>query len=142
MDSVISDSEIIPWDVMLPAVAQGAIGIQCRSDDSRAFQYLAPLNSPDTLACVECERSFLRTLDGNCRTPIAAQAVIHADDGLIHFQGFISKPNGRDIIRVSRVGAAGDALAIGLDAGQEVRTIAGPRYHEYGEAFMAATAKT
>ena len=139
MDSIIAESEVIPWDVMLPAVAQGAIGIQCRSDDQQALRYSLGLNHLDTWACVECERSFLRTLDGNCRTPIAGQAIIHSD-GKIHFQGMISKPNGQDIIRVSRTGDVSDAIQIGLDAGAEVRHIAGPRYHEYGEAFLAATA--
>jgi len=53
----------------------GAIGIQCRSDDPRSLAYLAALNHPDTKAAVDCERSFLAVLDGNCRTPIAGKGM-------------------------------------------------------------------
>jgi hydroxymethylbilane synthase len=69
-------TSILGWDEMLPAVAQGAIGIQCRSDDERAHRYIEALNCLDTKKCVDTERAFLAALDGNCRTPIAGQAVI------------------------------------------------------------------
>jgi len=62
MEDVIAESQIIGWDEMLPAVAQGAIGIQCRSDDSKALAYLAKLNHAETKAAVDCERAFLKTL--------------------------------------------------------------------------------
>lgn len=61
---------------MLPAVAQGAIGIQCRANDVKMLRYLASLNCEDTKRCVDCERAFLAVLDGNCRTPIAGHAKI------------------------------------------------------------------
>lgn len=61
---------------MLPAVAQGAIGIQCRKNDVKMLRYLAALNCEDTKRCVDCERAFLAVLDGNCRTPIAGHARI------------------------------------------------------------------
>ncbi len=62
MDEVINEGQIIGWDEMLPAVAQGAIGIQCRSDDKQALSYLAALNHQETKLAVDCERSFLRVL--------------------------------------------------------------------------------
>lgn len=62
MEEIIAESQIIGWDDMLPAVAQGAIGIQCRSDDARALAYLAKLNHIETKATVDCERAFLKTL--------------------------------------------------------------------------------
>jgi len=71
MTDVVSTSQTITWDEMLPAVAQGAIGIQCRSDDAQALKYLAALNHAPTKAAVDCERAFLAELDGNGRTPIA-----------------------------------------------------------------------
>lgn len=135
MDEVIADSQTIGWDEMLPAVAQGAIGIQCRTDDSKALAYLAALNHANTKTAVDCERAFLKTLDGNCRTPIAGQAKIV--DGKLHFRGLISKPDGTDMIAVSRVGEISEAEAIGHDAGDEVKTIAGAKFKEYGEAFNA-----
>lgn len=132
MDDVIANSQIVTWDDMLPAVAQGAIGIQCRSDDQRALDILAKLNHPDTHSCVNCEREFLRVLDGNCRTPIAGQAKII--DGKINFRGMISMPDGTRMIKVERIGEVADAEAIGNDAAQEIRKIAGDKFHEYGEA--------
>ncbi len=121
---------------MLPAVAQGAIGIQCRADDSKALHYLAKLSHADTKVAVDCERAFLRGLDGNCRTPIAGQAVVR--NGHLEFQGFISMPNGSKMIRVSRTGAVADAERIGADAAQEIRSIAGASFEDYGAAVTAA----
>ncbi|CAA0835559.1 Porphobilinogen deaminase- chloroplastic [Striga hermonthica] len=62
---------VLPIDDMLPAVAQGAIGIACRSNDDKMATYLASLNHEDTRLAVVCERAFLEKLDGSCRTPIA-----------------------------------------------------------------------
>jgi hydroxymethylbilane synthase len=135
MEEVIGESQTIGWEEMLPAVAQGAIGIQCRSDDAKMLGYLAGLNHAATKSAVDCERAFLKTLDGNCRTPIAGQAKIV--DGKLHFRGLISKPDGTDMIAVSRVGEVSEAEAIGEDAGAEIKTIAGPKFKEYGEAFTA-----
>lgn len=111
MNEVIGQSQIITWDEMLPAVAQGAIGIQCRSDDTKALKYLAALNHKDTKTAIDCERSFLATLDGNCRTPIAGQAKII--DGKLHFRGLISKPDGTEMIKVTKIGNPEDAVKIG-----------------------------
>ena len=74
MDSCVTS--ILDWDQMLPAVAQNAIGIQCRSDNSRSLKYISALNNPYTKACVKCKRAFLEALDGNCKTSIAGQARI------------------------------------------------------------------
>jgi len=68
-------TKVLEWDTMLPAVAQGAIGIQCREGDERILRYLDALNCKDTKTAVDCERAFLAALDGNCRTPIAGQAI-------------------------------------------------------------------
>ena len=140
MHDLIEQSQIVNWDEMLPAVAQGAIGIQCRSDDQRIRKYLDALNHAETKACVDCERSFLARLDGNCRTPIAGQAKII--DGKIIFEGLISKPDGSDMIRVSKVGDVADAIFIGNEAGDEIRTIAGPRFIEYQQAVESAHSQT
>ena len=121
MDEVIGDSQIITWDDMLPAVAQGAIGIQCRSDDKQALEFLSKLNHPDTKTAVDCERAFLATLDGNCRTPIAGQAKVM--NGKLHFKGLISKPDGKEMIRVEKIGEIKDAVQIGIAAGEEIKKI-------------------
>jgi hydroxymethylbilane synthase len=136
MHDLVAQSQTIGWDEMLPAVAQGAIGIQCRSDDHNALSLLAALNHAVTKAAVDCERAFLATLDGNCRTPIAGQAKI-IDQQLV-FRGLISKPDGTDMLRVEMTGKVEDAEALGLAAGNEIRRLAGPRFHEYQEAFVQA----
>lgn len=139
MQDVISDSQVIGWDEMLPAVAQGAIGIQCRSDDSKMLEYLAGLNHADTKTAVDCERAFLATLDGNCRTPIAGQARIV--DGKLQFRGIISKPDGKDMIRVVQEGDPADAVKIGTAAGNEIKAIAGDKFSEYQEAVQVLEAE-
>jgi hydroxymethylbilane synthase len=130
MDSIIASSESIAWDVMLPAVAQGSIGLQCRSDDAKNLEYVKALNHPSSTVCVECERSFLRSLDGNCRTPIAGQAKI--TDGKLHFEGLICKPDGKDLKRVTKVGRIEDAVSIGVEAGEQIRAAVGGRLSDYG----------
>lgn len=134
MQDVISDAQVIGWDEMLPAVAQGAIGIQCRSEDTRMLQYLAALNHAPTKAAVDCERAFLARLDGNCRTPIAGQARLH--EGKLHFRGLISKPDGSDMIRVEMSGNPDAAVELGDAAGHEVRKIAGSTFADYQHAVQ------
>lgn len=121
---------------MLPAVAQGAIGIQCRAGDSKALRYLSALNHAHTKAAVDCERAFLRGLDGNCRTPIAGQAEVR--EGQVHFQGFISMPDGTQLIKALRSGAVEDAERIGAEAAQEIRAIAGDKFANYQTAVQLA----
>lgn len=110
-------TSVIPMSEMLPAVGQGAIGVQCRSDDAVALKYLDALNHPDTKSCVDCERSFLETLDGNCRTPIAGQAVIDSE-GVMRFRGILAKMDGSELHETTEQGAPSDAVNIGKRAGE------------------------
>jgi hydroxymethylbilane synthase len=121
-------TSVLDWDEMLPAVAQGAIGIQCRSDDERSLKYIDALNHPDTKTCVDCERAFLEALDGNCKTPIAGQARIV--DGKLLFRGLIAMPDGSEKFETSSEGSPADAHAIGLKAGQELKERAGDKFFE------------
>jgi hydroxymethylbilane synthase len=116
-------TSVLDWDEMLPAVAQGAIGIQCRSDDERSLKYIEALNHPDTLVCVNCERAFLEALDGNCKTPIAGQARIV--DGKIQFRGLIAMPDGSQKFTIESEGEIADAKKIGLAAGEALKAEAG-----------------
>lgn len=111
-------TQVIEMDDMLPAISQGAIGIQCRTSDEASLAYLAELNHPETKTCVDCERAFLAALDGNCRTPIAGQAKII--DGKIHFRGLIARPDGTDLFEVVREGPVADAVKIGDEAGKHL----------------------
>jgi hydroxymethylbilane synthase len=122
-------TSIIETDEMLPAVAQGAIGITCRTDDERAHIYLAALNHEMTVLRVSAERALLEVLDGSCRTPIAALAEIDNQGGL-SLRGLIAKPDGSEVLETGRSGAMADAEALGRDAGRELKDRAGPGFLE------------
>ena len=116
-------------DYMLPAVAQGAIGITCRADDEAAHKFLATLNCPQTMVRITAERAFLLTLDGSCRTPIAALAELDGDN--LSFRGLIVSTDGKTIHATTRQGKAADAEAMGRDAGEELKRIAGPGFFDH-----------
>lgn len=117
-------ANIIPAGEMLPAVAQGAIGIESRSDDAEIIRLLQPLNHPETEFRVRAERAFLAALDGSCRTPIAALAEIGQDGGLA-LRGQIVRPDGSELFEARRTGGVADAHSMGSDAGEELRRRAG-----------------
>lgn len=116
-------------DDMLPAVAQGAIGVTCRAGDARAHAYLAALNDAATMVRITAERAFLLTLDGSCRTPIAALAELDGD--ALSFRGLIVSPDGKAIHATTRRGKAADADAMGADAGRELIAAAGPGFFDF-----------
>lgn len=128
MDMVDKATSILETEDMLPAVAQGAIGITCRTGDSSMMRFLEKLNHKETKTCVDCERAFLAKLDGSCRTPIAGQAKIV--DGVLKFRGLVAKPNGSAVFEAEREGKPDDAIAIGTDAGAELK-------EKIGEDFFA-----
>ncbi|MBI2236517.1 MAG: hydroxymethylbilane synthase [Magnetospirillum sp.] len=111
---------------MLPAVAQGAIGITCRSDDAGAHRFLAALNDPVSNVRVAAERAFLTRLDGSCRTPIAALAELDGDR--LSFRGLIVSLDGVTVHATARTGTAADAAAMGTDAAEELLKVAGPGF--------------
>ena len=120
-----TETAILEVEEMLPAVAQGAIGIECRTGDRRVRDCLAPLNDPDTATCIAAERAMLAVLDGSCRTPIAGLAQLD-DTGSLHLRALVASPNGRLLFRAERTGDAGDAVALGADTGAELLARAGP----------------
>ena len=111
---------------MLPAVAQGAVGIEIRASDAKTAALLAPLNHAPSAICVAAERAFLAKLEGSCRTPIAGLARLSG--GRISFRGAILSPDGRECLETSREGAPADAAALGHDAGVELLGRAGPHF--------------
>ncbi len=111
---------ILEPNEMLPAVAQGALGIERRAGDDRVARYLAPLTDRASLLAVTAERAFLAALDGSCRTPIAALATLDGGDRL-HLDGLVAAPDGSRVARVARDGGAADAAALGRDAGAELK---------------------
>ncbi len=114
-------------DEVLPAVAQGAVGVTCRAGDVAAHERLKPLAHPATTLCVEAERAFLRVLDGSCRTPIAGLAEL-AEDGTVRFRGLIVRPDGSALLAVERHGPSTQATALAEDAAFELLKRAGPGF--------------
>jgi hydroxymethylbilane synthase len=111
---------------MLPAVAQGAIGVTVRESDAEIVNLLLLLNDPITAIAIDCERAFLAQLDGSCRTPIAGLAEVDGDT--IHFRGLVLRPDGTAWHEVEMTGDAGNASIIGSDAGQDLLVRAGPNF--------------
>lgn len=119
---------VLSVDEMLPAVGQGAIGITCREDDAAAEHWLLPLTHRKTFVRVTCERAFLRTLDGSCRTPIAGLAMLSDDGRELSFHGLIARPDGSEVLETTRRGPADQAEAMGRDAGEDLLSRAGPGF--------------
>ena len=110
---------VLSLDEFLPAVGQGIIAIEARADDSSTRALLDAVNHADTATVLAAERAFLAVLDGSCRTPIAGHATV--DAGRLHFRGLIAKPDGSEVFETRREGAKADAVALGADAGRELR---------------------
>jgi len=125
---------IIDSGEILPAVGQGAIGIEIRADDVRLRSLLAPLDHRPTTLCVTAERACLAELDGSCHTPIAAYAELSADGRGLRLRSLIALPDGSAVHRDEREGPAADPVALGRGAGQRLKAAAEPAF------FRIATA--
>ena len=113
-------TEVIAMDVMLPAVAQGAVGVQRRTGDARMARLAAAIDHRPTAIAVAAERALLAVLDGSCRTPIAGHAVEDAP-GRLSLRGLVASIDGKRLVAATRAGAPDDAIRIGADAGAELR---------------------
>ncbi len=120
------EDRAIPVEEMLPAVAQGAVGVECREDDEDVRALLAGLEDAPSAREVACERALLAALDGSCRTPIAGLARVEGDR--IELSALIATPDGTSVHRTRRTGSVGDAEALGRDAGAELRAAGGPGF--------------
>jgi hydroxymethylbilane synthase len=117
----------LPVDDMLPAIAQGAIGVEIRADDDATAHMLAAINHQETALAVAVERAFLAKLDGSCKTPIAGLAELAAVDRLV-FRGMLLTPDGRQCHATRREGRPETALAMAEDAAAELIGRAGPDF--------------
>ncbi len=95
----------------IPAVGQGALGIEISADRPDLIATLAPLNHPDTQVCVEAERGMSRTLAGSCTVPLGAYAVCEADS--IRITGFVASVDGKQMLVETAVGSRVNAEALG-----------------------------
>ncbi|MBY6154781.1 hydroxymethylbilane synthase [Vannielia litorea] len=113
----ISCQAVEPED-MLPAIAQGVIGIERRADDAEADRLLAPLRHAETHSRVAAERALLAGLDGSCETPIAGLATL--DGNTLTLRGEILRTDGSEVLTGSRTGPAEDAAEMGASLAEEL----------------------
>jgi hydroxymethylbilane synthase len=109
---------VIEPEQSLPAVGQGAVGIECRLDDERILQLLAPLNDRDTADRVRCERAMNITLNGGCQVPIGSYALLDGDE--LWLRALVGEPDGSKVVRVEKRGHRDDAEAMGVQAAEEL----------------------
>ena len=108
----------IPPEVILPAVGQGAVGIECREDDAETRELIDFLTDADTFTRVTAERAFNHRLEGGCQVPIAAFAIL--ENGELWLRGLVASLDGATIIRGERRGAPTEAAALGTSLAEEL----------------------
>jgi hydroxymethylbilane synthase len=119
-------TEILSPEVMLPAVGQGVLAVECRACDEKLRRLLEPLHDQASAACVAAERAMLAALDGSCRTPIAGLAELDGDRLVL--EGLLLKPDGNAEVRARCAGGIGEAESLGTELGGELRRRAGPGF--------------
>lgn len=103
-------TQVLPFDIMLPAPGQGALAVQCRAGDERVLRYLQPLEDPDARAATAAERAFLQALGGGCARPVAALGEVRA--GTLHLRGLYVAGEG-EAVRVRGEARPEEAVQLG-----------------------------
>jgi hydroxymethylbilane synthase len=109
-------TEILTTELMLPAVGQGALGIETRSADRETANLVASLDDAETRACVTAERALLHELEGGCQVPLGALARLEGDDLLL--EACVFSPDGADFVLREFRGSAKEADSVGKHLGQ------------------------
>lgn len=104
-------TQFLPTEIMLPAVGQGALGVQVRKNDAALAELCARLNHNTTAAEVTAERAYLQALGGGCRLPIAAYGLMEGKR--LTLEGLLASPNGAEVLRDKVWGEPGEAEALG-----------------------------
>ena len=112
-------TEILPPELMLPAVGQGALGIETRENDRQTSKFVASLNDAETRPCIEAERALLRELEGGCQVPLGAWARL--ENGALFIEACLLSPDGQDFLRDSQRGRPSDAERIGQQLGRALK---------------------
>lgn len=115
--------QLLEPEVMLPAVGQGALGIEFRSIDTEVKRILASIHHEETSICVRAERAFLFRLEGGCQVPIGAFAQLKEET--LELEGMVGNETGTDIIRMKRQGSADQPEALGTILGEEILAAGG-----------------
>ena len=131
-------SSRLDTDLCLPAGGQGAVGIECRSNDSDILALLQPLHHCDTACCVIAERAVNRRLQGGCQVPIACFAELNSDDQSIYLRGLVGSIDGKTLLETSINGLSSDADKLGealadkllaMGAGEILSAVMGNNYN-------------
>ncbi|HIJ59269.1 MAG TPA: hydroxymethylbilane synthase [Nitrospirae bacterium] len=113
-------TEILDEQISLPAVGQGAVGIETRIDDHFVNDLVKPLNDYYTNICVSAERAFLKRLEGGCQVPIASHGIISDNNNEITLHGLIGSINGDKIIKGSIKGSISESIALAIKLAEEL----------------------
>jgi len=115
-------------DEMLPAVGQGAIGLEIRADDARTRAWLDAISCAETTWRVTAERALLAELDGSCKTPIAGLAELHDDGKTLRLRGLVALPDGSRVHAAELSGPVDEAAALGKTLGERLKAAGGPEF--------------
>jgi hydroxymethylbilane synthase len=107
---------VLPSEAMLPAAAQGIVGVTVRANDTVLRQRLANIEDPTSRSIATAERAMLAALDGSCRTPIGAHAIVRPD-GMLTLTGMVARADGSFLLRRAATGSVADAERIGAELG-------------------------
>jgi hydroxymethylbilane synthase len=111
-------TELLPVELSLPAIGQGALGIEVRKADADTVASVSFLNDRDTAFAVRAERGFLKRLEGGCQVPIGAHGVTKGDSVVL--DGLVGRPDGTEILRARKEGSVSDPEALGVALAEEL----------------------
>jgi len=111
-------TEALPCEISLPAIGQGALGIECRRDDAVTNQLLRVLHDPDTALCLTAERAVNRRLNGGCQVPIAGHAII--EGAHVRLRALVAAPDGASILRAEASAPRAEADALGVAVAEDL----------------------
>lgn len=123
-------AQVIPFDICLPAVGQGSIGVEVRSDDKKILELVTNIDHFESRAAISAERAFMKSLEGGCQIPIGALGAV--DNRRLRLEGVVASLNGERLVRASMTGDVAEAAEtgikladkmVGLGAGDILRTI-------------------
>ena len=109
-------AELISADISLPAVGQGAVGIECRNDDAELIALLAGLNHAETALRVKAERAMNARLQGGCQVPIGSFATL--SDDRLQIKGMVGQPDGSELLFAQAEGTRADAENLGIQVAE------------------------
>jgi hydroxymethylbilane synthase len=112
-------------ELSIPAIGQGALGIEIRTDDARTREAVSFLDDRDTSLAVRAERGFLKRLEGGCQVPIAAYGRVEGNT--VRLAGLVGRPDGSEILRAERSGSVADPESIGVALAEELLSRGGRR---------------